>query len=84
MTSKTCPHYWIDGVNLFEEFTTDDINRLTRVLTNIRQRPVRYLNSRVLLLNDCCRCGFTNELDALDRSIVRHVIGQDGWIDREC
>ncbi|XP_066918632.1 cyclic GMP-AMP synthase-like receptor 2 [Clytia hemisphaerica] len=41
--NKDCRHFWLQQINLFENFTGKDINKLTTVLMKVKEKPTNYL-----------------------------------------
>ena len=82
--NRQCPHLWIDGDNLFKDLDWWDSWKLLRVLNEIKQDPVPYINSRTLMVEECCCFDkFGNDLEDLDNSVTRHVVGSDGQLISE-
>ncbi|XP_066923004.1 cyclic GMP-AMP synthase-like receptor 1 [Clytia hemisphaerica] len=42
--SKQCPHFWLNGINFFEELTDRDMNKLLKMLNKIKQNPSAYID----------------------------------------
>ena len=42
--SRQCPHFWLSGVNLFEDLTDKDEKRLLKLLTKIKKGPSPYID----------------------------------------
>lgn len=64
---KHCPHYWINGLNLFEEKDEDDFAFFEKRLEKIKNKPVRYVASdwlewnRSIQRNCCDACMYHGE-----------------------
>lgn len=42
---KNCPHFWLSDINLFEELTERDVNKLMKLLDKIKVNPIRYIDT---------------------------------------
>ena len=52
--SKQCPHFWLTGINFFEELTDRDVKSLSKLLTKIRRDPSPYIDDS-FVSKDTCR-----------------------------
>ena len=41
--NKDCRHFWLQQINLFEEFTGRDIKKLQKILMKIKEKPTHYI-----------------------------------------
>ena len=42
--TKNCPHFWLKGINLFEELTDKDVADLMKLLRKIKNDPSNYID----------------------------------------
>ena len=46
--SKQCPHFWLTGINFFEELTDREVKRLLKLLMKIRRDPSPYIDDSLV------------------------------------
>ena len=76
VTTKKCPHYWIETLNLFADMKDEDFAFMIAKLDEIEAQPVKYIASEWLEWNRymqkgcCASCVHPGDNK-------RHVYGQD-------
>ena len=55
VSERYCPHYWLNDINLFEDFTLRDAHKLHMFLNRVKRNPTHYINIPTSLGSDVGR-----------------------------